>query len=138
MARGYDQHQQRNHALAGLGRSLARRAGSHCELCDSQGVRLTPTEVAPQHEQPCTERAVLLCEHCQRGVRGAKLNPMEWRFLETAAWSEVAPVQVTAIRLLRRLAADGVSWATDTLDTLYLPPEISDWLAGNPPEIEWA
>jgi hypothetical protein len=36
----------------------------------------------------------------------------------------VRPVQVTAVRLARRLSDDGVEWAIDLLSGLYLDPDI--------------
>ena len=36
MARGLDQHRQRKEAVAGLGRTLSRRAKNRCELCEAR------------------------------------------------------------------------------------------------------
>ena len=129
MARGHDLFKQRQAATAALGRPLSRRARSRCELCDASGTRLTPFEVAPIPEEPDPDHAAMLCGRCLQGAKGGKLGSQEWRFLETTAWSEIAPVQVLAVRLTRRLADEQRSdWASDLLGMLYLPPEVEEWL----------
>ncbi len=133
MSRGYNKHQDRLAAIAELGRALARRARSRCELCEESGVRLDPCEVTPLPEEPEHDRAVMLCERCARGVDGGPLDALEWRFLESAAWSTVPAVQVTAVRALRRAADDGVHWAISAVDALYLDPEIEAWVDGASP-----
>mgnify|MGYP006971704691 CR=1 FL=1 len=129
MATGREQFKQRQEAIAALGRPLSRRARSRCELCDASGTRLTPFEVAPIPEEPDPDHAVMLCDRCITGATGGKIQGNEWRFLETAAWNELAPVQVLAVRMVRRLEADkSVDWASDLLGMLYLPPEVEEWL----------
>ena len=130
MARGHDQFKQRQAAIATLGRPLSRRARSKCELCEAAGTRLTPFEVAPLPEEPDPDRAVMLCDRCLKGAKGGRLAGNEWRFLETSAWSEIAPVQVLSVRMVRRLADDrSIDWAADLLGMLYLPDQVQDWLA---------
>jgi protein PhnA len=129
MARGHEQHKQRQEAIAALGRPLSRRARSRCELCEASGTRLTPFEVAPIPEEPDPDRALMLCDRCLAGALGGRLDANEWRFLETSAWSELPPVQVQAVRLTRRLLDElRADWAHDLLEMLYLPPEVEDWL----------
>ena len=118
-----------NRAAAVLGRPLARRSGSRCELCLAAGVPLAPWEVPPLPEEPDAGRAQPLCGRCLGGAAGDRMEPLQWRVLEGAAWSEVLPVQVTAVRLLRRLAGEGADWAADLLDGLWLGPEAEAWLA---------
>jgi protein PhnA len=127
MARGYEQHKQRQEAIALLGRPLARRSRSRCELCEAGQVRLVPFEVAPFPEEPDPDRAAMLCETCLAGAVGGRLDPLAWRHLERACWAEVPAVQVLAVRLLRRLAAERVGWATAALEGLYLEPEVEEW-----------
>ena len=129
MARGYDEHQERLQAVNALGRPLSRRSGSACELCDARGTRLDPFEVAPIPEDPAPDLSLLACERCHGVLAGAKIDrPDEFRFLAGLAWSEIPPVQVTAIRLLRRIASEDIAWARETLDNLYLDPEIESWV----------
>lgn len=125
MARGFQQHKKRKAAVAGLGRTLSRRARSACELCGDGG-ELTVVEVAPAPEEPDADAAVMLCPRCIRATEGGRGAPpaSELRFLEGAVWSEVVPAQVLAVRLTRRLAAGGAVWAADLLGGLYLDPAV--------------
>jgi hypothetical protein len=126
MARGHDRHREHQQALAALGRGLARRCGSACELCAEKG-SLKVIEVEGGPEEPEEDWAVMLCERCQEVVTGARRHDAgSLRFLETAVWSEVRPVQIAAVRVTRGLAAAGVEWATDCLDGLYLDPEVEE------------
>ena len=128
MARGHDRHIARQEALSQLGRPLARRARSRCELCGAQGLRLDPYEVAPVTEEPDIDRTLLMCGLCREGLEGKPGDPSRWRFLEEAAWSDFAPIQVVAVRMLRQLSEAGIAWATATADSLYLSPEVEAWL----------
>ena len=86
-------------------------------------------EPPPAAVDPSLERTLLLCERCRLGAEGGKLgNDSEWRFLETIVWSEMTTVQVTAIRLLRRLRDAKVEWATSVLEGVYASPETEAWL----------
>lgn len=130
MAKGLDKHRQRQDELALLGKPLARRSGSKCELCETGGVRLVPYEVPPVEDEPDLERTLLLCERCRDGADGGKLgDSSQWRFLESVMWSELTPVQVVAIRLLRRLAEDRVGWAQAALESVYPSAEVEAWLS---------
>ena len=131
MARGLREHQARLQALSLLGKTLARRAGSSCELCETGGVPLRPWEVPPAPEDPDLDRTLLLCERCRKGADGGPLEGAEWRFLDSVVWSDQTAVQVTATRALRRLAERGVAWAVGTVENLYLSPESEEWLAGD-------
>jgi protein PhnA len=125
MARGKDAHQARLAALNGLGRHLARRSRSTCELCDASGVSLYPFEVTPLADEPDLEETAFICTLCADGVSGGPLEGPRWRYLESAVWSEVRPVQVLAVRLARRLADAGQVWAVDLLGGLYLDESVS-------------
>jgi len=125
---GYERNQVRLEALTKLGRNLARRANSSCEICEQGQRPLKPYEVTPLQDEPSLERTILVCKPCQTVLDGGAMNPDEWRALSGPMWSSVPPVQVAAVRLIRRLAENGVQWAKDDLDTLYLDPEIEDWM----------
>ena len=104
MAKGFDAHRARLDELNRLGRGLARRSGSACELCTATGVPLVTYEVSPLLEDPDPERCAFICETCREGFEARRVeDPERWRFLTTAMWSEVAAVQVLAARMLRRL-----------------------------------
>ena len=125
MARGFDKHYARQSAIAGLGRALSRRARNSCELCH-EATSLQVVEVPPLEEDPEPERAVLVCARCAAVIQdtNAQGRPETLRFLTDTVWSDVPAIQLAAVRVLRRLAADGQDWATDVLDGLYLDPEI--------------
>ena len=130
MARGRQRHQERLSAVAGMGRQLSRRARNRCELCQS-ATSLTVVEIPPvDPEEPSEDRAAMLCARCVGLVSGKPWeDPNQLRFLEESIWSEVIPVQLAAVRLLKRLADDGVGWAVDALDVLYLDPDIEQMVA---------
>ncbi len=126
---GYERHKERRDALNLLGKDLARRAASKCELCEEGGQRLDPYEPPPVEDDPSFERTMLVCEKCRRAAEGGPMKPAsEWRFLETVGWSTIPAVQVTAIRMLRRLAADDVAWARDAAESIYPSEEAAAWL----------
>ncbi len=127
MARGLDRHNARKSAVAGLGRSLSRRARNRCELCSTPG-SLTVVEVAPLPEEPDPDQAVILCARCAGLLAGRATDPSALRFLEESIWAEIAPVQVAAVRLVRDLRKQGVHWASETLENLYLDPDIENRL----------
>ena len=129
MAKGFDKHKARQDALTRLGRTLARRAGSSCELCGESGVPLVAFEVPPIPDEPDADRCVFSCEACTLGMVSAKFSdPRRWRFLEHTMWSDVPTVQVMAVRLLRRLAKGNEGWAHDALEAVYLDPAIEEWI----------
>ena len=131
MSKGRDTHQQRLAAVAGLGRQISKRARSCCELC-GDNTSLQVVEVAPVGDEPSMDRAVMVCERCAVVLGGAKRGQPDastLRFLEGTVWSEVLPAQLAAVRATRALAADGVDWATELLDGLYLDEETEALLA---------
>jgi len=113
-------------AYQALGKDLSRRARSRCELCD-QAASLKVLPVPPPEEAD-PDAAILACDRCRALAGGGRIeDPPALRFLETAAWSETAPVQIVAVRLLRRLVEEAeVTWASDVLDALWLPDEITE------------
>jgi len=127
MSRGYDRHQERKAALNSLGRPLARRARSRCELCEG-AVSLRPFEVPPSGDEVALERTLLLCDPCLNALEKGRPDGNRWNFLSSAVWNELAPAQVCAVRLTRILAESGQDWAARLLEDLYLPPEIEEWL----------
>jgi protein PhnA len=135
MARGRDRHDERVAALAALGKDLSRRAGSACELCGAAS-GCQPIEVEPPPEDgPELDAALLACPRCREALVARRLpgEPADYRFLEGVAWSEVLPVQVAAVRLLRRVAADGAAWAAECAEGLWLSDEVRARLGDEPP-----
>ena len=130
MARGHDINQARKAEVAGLGRELARRSKSSCELCGAKGVSLKVVEVPPLPEEPDPDRALMVCADCEASMEGGKLDPARWRMLESLVWSELPPVQVAAVRIAYRLRDQGATWAEGLIDGLYLDDEIQAWIDG--------
>jgi protein PhnA len=126
VVRRYEKHQERLQALSMLGKDLARRARSRCELCEATGVKFCTREVEPIPAEPDLDHCLLICGECdqQMNRKGAP-DEKYWRCLETAAWKELPVVQVTAVRILRAI---DVSWSEQLLDQLYLWPETEKWL----------
>ncbi|MEN0067975.1 MAG: phnA protein [Myxococcota bacterium] len=117
-------------AYEALGKDLARRARSRCELCDQpRSLRVLPV---PPPEEADLDAAILVCEPCREWIEGGRIaDPNELRFLETAGWSDIPPVQIVAVRLLRRLVEEAdARWASDVLDGLWLTDEITERLDG--------
>jgi protein PhnA len=127
MAKGYELHQARMLALQGMGKDLARRAKSKCEITGAAGVPLRPYEVPPVGEYPDIERTLLVSEECHRVLEHPKrLAGREWQCLAEAVWSEMPAVQVVAWRMLNELAKRE-DWAREVLEEVYLDPEVEEW-----------
>lgn len=127
MARGYDTNQQRQAALNALGKDLARRAKSKCELTGAAGVPLRPYEVPPVPADPDPDRILLLSEACHAALaRPAAIDCREWRCLGEAVWSDFPALQVVAWRLLRQLATRD-DWAREALAAVDLEPALEEW-----------
>lgn len=126
MVKGYEKNQERLQSLGWLGKDLARRAHSKCELCEASGVKFKTMEIEPVPSEPDLDHCLLLCEQCFEQInRKGKPDQQYWRCLEIAAWKELPVVQVTAVRLLRAIAEP---WTEQLLETLYVWPETESWL----------
>lgn len=127
MAKGYELHQIRMMALQGMGKDLARRAKSKCELTGEAGVSLRPYEVPPAPEDPDIERTLLISERCHEMLQNPKLlTGREWQCLAETVWSELPAAQVVAWRMLRELAKRE-DWAREVLEDVFLDPEVEEW-----------
>ena len=127
MARGRDKHTAHQAAVAALGKNLSRRAKNRCELCE-ESTSLKVVEVAPTFDEPNEERAVLICARCTEILAGEQTDASTLRFLESVVWSESLPVQLCAVRILRALSQQGIAWARECLDGLFLEPEVEELL----------
>lgn len=128
MAGGYEKNQDKKAVLASLGKGLARRSGSKCELCSASKVSLFTVEVSPEASEPSIDTCIFICETCHNGLSSFKsVETDHWRCLNDSAWSDVPAVKVTAVRILRRLEEDH-RWAADIIEDLYLEPEEEDWV----------
>ncbi len=127
MAKGLLKHQERQDALSLLGKDLARRAKSKCEICEASGVPLFIYEVAPVPSEPDYDHCLMLCETCKTQLENPKrVDPNHWRCLTKSIWSQLPVVQVVSLRQLRKLSAKQ-DWAIEALEHAYLEPEIEQW-----------
>lgn len=131
MAKGFEVNQERQAAIASFGKDLARRSKSRCELCETSGVPLKAYEVPPEPKMPELERCVFICDRCREQAENPKRFQAgeDWRCLSQTVWSEVPAVQVMALRLLRRQAGSQ-PWAQETLEQVFLDPEVEAWADG--------
>lgn len=133
MAKGYELHQTRMMVLQGMGKDLARRAKSKCEITGTSGVPLWPYEVPPVPETPDFDRTLLISEQCHEMLdHPDRLAGREWQGLTSAVWSEIPAVQVVAWRMLGELAKRE-DWAREALQEVFLDPEIEAWAADTSP-----
>ena len=128
MAKGFQKNKEHKEKVAMLGKTLIRRAEKKCELCQVQGESMAVMEGEPAPAVPDPDHAVMICNACAEVLAQEKPNPDQARFLESAVWSEIPAVQVTAVRLCRKLADTGTDWAVELLDAVYLSPEAEEWL----------
>jgi protein PhnA len=132
MSRGYQANQDRLFALQGLGKDLARRAKSRCEITGTGGVPLQPWEVPPVLGYPDLDRTVLVCAQVAAALdRPETLGGPRWHCLAECLWSEVPAVQVVAWRMLASLA-ETEHWAREALEQADLAPETLAWAQSEP------
>ena len=107
-----------------LQQQLLTRAENKCELCTAE-TNLSVYEVPPT-DNANADNSIIVCKTCLDQVeKTEQINPEHWRILTETMWSEFAPVQVVAWRMLSRLRNEG--WAADSLDILYLADETLEW-----------
>ncbi|GIZ10463.1 alkylphosphonate utilization protein [Flavobacterium sp. UMI-01] len=105
-------------------RELFKRSGGQCELC-SATENLQPFVVLPSQKGGINE-SLLACATCTDQINNPGNEDMNhWRCLNDSMWSEHAPVQVIAWRMLSRLRAAG--WPQELLEQLYLDEETLAW-----------
>jgi protein PhnA len=103
---------------------LANRSEQQCELCTA-AVPLT-IYVVPPETQKNESTAILICNKCLLQLeKKEELDHVHWKGLSTSMWSAVAAVQVVSWRMLNRLRNE--SWASDSLDMMYLDEEHLAW-----------
>jgi protein PhnA len=103
---------------------LLQRSEKKCELCGSEN-GLKMYEVLPQSSNN-EENCILICPKCTAQIeKKEELDSKHWNCLTTSIWSEVPGVQVVSWRMLNRLRNE--SWASETLDMMYLDDEKLAW-----------
>jgi len=103
---------------------LLERSENKCELCKSADA-LSVYEVPPSNGNDDGNN-IILCSKCLAQVeKKAELDSKHWSCLTDSMWSEIAGVQVVSWRMLNRLRDQ--SWATDSLDMMYLDDDRLNW-----------
>ena len=103
---------------------LLERSENKCELCKSADA-LSVYEVPPSNGND-DGNSIILCNKCLAQVeKKAELDSKHWSCLTDSMWSEIAGVQVVSWRMLNRLRDQ--SWATDSLDMMYLDDDRLNW-----------
>ncbi|WP_028670216.1 PhnA domain-containing protein [Saccharospirillum impatiens] len=103
---------------------LQERSGSQCELCKS--TNQPGVYAVPPNPTETPDTAILVCATCLDQIEHPeRMDANHWRCLNDSMWSQEAPVQVMAWRLLHRLIAEG--WPKDLLDMLYLDDDTLAW-----------
>lgn len=104
---------------------LTERSGGKCELCSIQA-HLFAFSVEPSNDD--LDTSLYLCGTCIGQIEDqSSMDVNHWRCLNDSMWSQEPPVQVMAFRQLHGLVAMGETWATDSLDILYLEQSVEKW-----------
>lgn len=124
MARGLDEHQAKQDELNLLGKSLARRSKSCCELCGAS-TSLHIYAVPPVIDATI-DTCLMICETCQTQLDNpTAMDATHWFGLQERIWSEFPVIQVMAWRIMQRLKDQ--TWAQDLLDQAYLDDDTLHW-----------
>ena len=136
---------QREQSLQHLGKDLARRSKSCCELC-LENTSLYAFEIPPLEEEPTIERSLFLCDFCTKRMQVMLSTPKktvqkrtkddqeglfvskDLLFLQERVWSDIPVVQVSAVLVSYKAKHLGFGWAIEMLDGLYLGEEVSNWV----------
>ena len=103
-------------------KNLRKRSENRCELCGSEE-NLSVYSVEPSDGSE--DQSILICSSCKENIDNPQNNPNHWHCLNESMWSTIPAVQVTAYRILKKIAHEG--WPQDLLDMLYLEPEVQEW-----------
>lgn len=112
MARGREKHDAYRQALSLLGKDLARRAKSRCELSEERGSLVT-YDLEGASVEPSLEHVLLVSPTVEEHLEGRNLQGNNARYLENAVWSELPVVRRAAIKILEQVQE---SWAEEALE----------------------
>lgn len=112
MAKGRDKHQAYLDALNLLGKDLARRAKSKCELLEESD-ELRPYDLSAGEKEPSLDHVVLICAKAREAIEGKVRSPNDFRALESIVWSDLLPIRQAASRILEKIDDD---WAREALE----------------------
>ena len=112
MSKGREKHAAYEEALSLLGRDLARRSKSRCELSGERGT-LVVVDLEGSKVEPSLGHVVMVSPTVAEHLAGDNLEGAPLHYLETAVWSDVSAVRRAAIQILERLDAP---WARDAIE----------------------
>ncbi len=112
MAKGRDKHDAYLDALNGLGKDLARRARSKCELSEESGP-LQIFDLEGPKVEPSLDHVVMVCPLVFDHLEGRQLKSETLHYLQTAVWSEITPVRRAAVRILEQIDEP---WAEEAIE----------------------
>lgn len=115
MAKGRAKQDAYEAALQALGKDLARRAKSRCEL-SGERTSLTIYDLEGSKAEPSLAHVVMVSDTVLDHLAGKNLKRQELHYLDTAVWSELAPVRRTAVRVLEQIDE---TWARDAIDNAH-------------------
>ena len=111
VGKGRKKHDDYLEALNLLGKDLARRARSKCELSEQSGSLRAFDLVGPDSE-PSLEHVVLVSETVRNHLEGHLSSRDEMRYLETAVWNQEFAVRKACVRILRQIKD---AWADEAI-----------------------
>jgi protein PhnA len=115
MASGREKQIAYREALSQIGKDLARRAKSKCELSGKRGSLVT-VDLCEGDYEPVLATVVLVCAEVAEHIAGRALNePLH--YVNDAVWSPEPAVRLAAERILVQIEAP---WARDALDNVRL------------------
>lgn len=120
MAKGLHKHQAYQQAVQLLGKTLMRRSQRRCEL-SGEASQLVIYDLEDPREVPTLDEVVHVSLEIKQYLEGGQMNVAKLRCLETAVWSEHAPVRRAAVQLLKRIDA---TWAREALESAFMMGDV--------------
>ncbi len=115
MAKGYDEHRERQEAISGFGKVISKRAGFCCEWCGGKE-ELKLWDHRPDRE-PEESTLALLCGRCRALADGIPADANELRSIRNALWSDVPAVAEGAAGVLARCRE---GWAREAIEESFI------------------
>ncbi len=112
MAKGRDKHDAYLNALNLLGKDLARRAKSKCELSEESGT-LSLYDLEGSKVEPSLDHVVLISPMVRDHLEGRNLKSETLHYLQQAVWSDLAPVRRAAVQILEQVDEP---WAEEAIE----------------------
>ncbi len=104
-------------------KKVKERSGGNCELCGGEGSLVYDVKPQPVRSEA---NCIFICNKCYAQIeKKEEPDPGHFKVLKDTMWSEVPGVQVMAWRMLNRFRNE--SWASESLDMLYLDDENLEW-----------